>query len=83
MWRSKMGRQANSWTDEEDFYIEQHYTGQGAIPAIAEALGRSITATERRIKAVHSRPSTMAAEKNKKACINHAEDLLASGGRWS
>lgn len=70
------------WTEQDDAYIEENYTGLLSISEIAKELGRTYVATERRIKMIHSQPPKIAADRDIIACLRHGEDLKASGGRW-
>ena len=77
-----MTKPNNPWTEAEDAYIEENYTGLLSISEIAKELGRTCVATERRIKIIHSQPLKITTDKDLIACLQHGEDLRLSGGRW-
>jgi hypothetical protein len=78
-----MTKPARPWTEEEDSFIEENYSGLFSIPIMARALGRTEVATERRIRIIHSQPAKIGEDADLMACIKHGEDLKRSGKRWT
>lgn len=78
-----MTKPVKPWTEEEDSFIEENYSGLFSIPIMARALGRTEVATERRIRTIHSQPVKIGEDRNFIACVKHGEDLLMSGKRWT
>ena len=78
-----MTKAMKPWTPEDDAHIAENYTGILSVIKIANDLGRTYAATDRRVKIILNLPMDTAEDKNKIACIEHGEDLRLSGGRWS
>lgn len=78
-----MTKPIKPWTEQEDYFLEENYSGDASIPFIAKSLKRTEVATEKRIRIIRCQDPKIVKGKDFMACVKHGENLLRSGKKWT